>query len=338
MNDIDVWPYSLRLKTPWKTGWTNVRTREGFIVKIGGSFGDAAALPGAPRTELKRIQAELRRPATRGPRQPHGPARNALLQAGLAEKARDTGLSLGAFLGEPQGRAPRRRIRTNATVPILPVGKTVERATRLVRDGYTTLKLKLGPAPNEWKRVQAVRNAIGPRVQLRLDPNGSWRANNLARRLEQLEPFNIQYVEQPFLARNPNAFLAAASRSPIPLAPDESSKDLSAVRALLHDGILEFVVLKPMVLGGPDVAVEALLMVEEAAATPIITDVVESGIGRAGALHVASLTRDETAAHGLASGRQLREDIVEPPLLPERGILRTPTRTGLGVAVRRTPR
>ena len=337
MNDIDVWPYTLRLKAPWRTGWTNVRTRQGFIVQIGKSCGDAAALPGAPSTELKRIRAELLRPATQGRRQPRGPARNALLQAGLAEKAREAGVSLGAFLGEQHGLDPRATVQTNATIPLLPAGRTVQRAKGLTRDGYRTLKLKVGPAMSEWKRIQAVRDEVGPNVRLRLDPNGSWNPKTLPARLARLEPFDIEYVEQPFIPRNPRTFLEAAARSPIPLAPDEAAKDIDSIRTLLQDEVLEFVVLKPMMLGGPDVALEALMLVEDAGATPIITDVVESGIGRAGALHVASLAHDDTA-HGLASGLQLRDDLVEPGLVPERAALRVPRRPGLGIRVRRTAR
>lgn len=335
MNDIDIWPYTLQLKTPWKTGWTNVRTRQGFIVQIGKSHGDAAALPGAPASELRRINAALRRPASTGPRQPTGAARNALLQAALAEKAREQGFSLGAFLGEPYNRSPHTKVLTNATIPIMTIAKTVRRANEFVRRGCKTVKLKVGPAANEWKRVEAVRDAVGPRIHLRLDPNGSWNAKTLQSRLERVEPLDIQYVEQPFTPRNPKTFLEAAARSPIPLAPDEATKDLASIRTLLEDQVLEYVVLKPMVLGGPDIALEAVMVVEDASATPIVTDVVESGVGRAGALHVASLTRNESTAHGLASGLQLRNDITDPALLPERGALHVPRRPGLGVRARR---
>ncbi|HEX9815926.1 MAG TPA: mandelate racemase/muconate lactonizing enzyme family protein [Candidatus Thermoplasmatota archaeon] len=335
MSDVDVWPYSLPLKTPWTTGRSRTTTRRGFIVQVGRSYGDACPLPGAPDRELGKIGQQLRAPSSAHRAAPHGPARNALLQAALSEKARETKISLGTLLGDAHGRHPRSRVHVNATIPIMPMARTASRAKALVREGYRTLKLKVGSNPADWKRVEAVRNIIGPSIRLRLDPNGSWSAATLASRLERLEAFDIEYVEQPFPSTDPTRFVDWTARSPIPLAPDEQADSLDAIRTLLADKVLEFVVLKPMTLGGPDLATEAIALIEDAGAVPIVTDVLESGVGRAGALHVASLTRDADAVHGLAGGTYFRTDLVKPALLPKRAQLRVPTRPGLGVTVGR---
>ena len=338
MSDIDVWPYALAMSKAWVTAKGRISVRRGFVVQIGESFGDAAPMPGARNGELATIHEQLLRPRTTGRFHPNGPARHALLQAGLCDRARLAGMSLGALLGERDGRTPRSIVLTNATIPILSTAATVRQAKAEIKKGCRTIKLKVSGRPGEIRRVAHVRDAIGPHIALRLDPNGAWDIKTALDRLERLEGLAIQYVEQPIKPGRPNTFLELAGRSPIPIAPDEDVSSLASLQTLLAENVLEFVVLKPMLLGGPDLAMDAIIAVEEAGAIPVVTDVVESGIGRAGALHVASLTKDATVSHGLASGTFLRTDLVDPPLVPRRATLRTPSRPGLGVKVWRMNR
>jgi L-Ala-D/L-Glu epimerase len=335
MSDIDLWPYVLPLRRPWNTSHGRATVRRGFILRVGDSFGEAASLPGASALELERIHGQLLRPRAAGRNSPRGPARHGLLEAALSETARRGGVSLGTLLGERVGRRPTPTIASNATLPLLrSVSATVQEARTLARQGFKTLKLKIGPRASEVVRIGAVRDALGPRIAIRLDANGAWDAQTAAKRLEALEPLGIQFVEQPISAGRPQQFLALAARSPIPIAPDEDIAHIEALRPFLENGVIEFVVLKPMVLGGPDLALDTVIRVEDAGATPVITDVVESSIGRAAAVHVASLARNNSVAHGVGSGGYLKKDLASPPLVPKRGFVPTPQSAGLGIHVR----
>lgn len=69
----------------------------------------------------------------------------------------------------------------------------------LARYGFDTLKMKLGVyAPeDEVECVQRVRKAIGPRIKLRVDPNGCWSLPTVKRMLKKLEDCDLQFLEEP---------------------------------------------------------------------------------------------------------------------------------------------
>ncbi|GIV79727.1 hypothetical protein FKZ61_016295 [Litorilinea aerophila] len=65
--------------------------------------------------------------------------------------------------------------------------------------GFRSVKMKLGvyPPEQEVEAVARVREAIGPHVKLRIDPNGCWSLATAKRMLRQLEVLDLEYVEEP---------------------------------------------------------------------------------------------------------------------------------------------
>ncbi len=65
--------------------------------------------------------------------------------------------------------------------------------------GFRTVKMKLGVYPPELEAeaVAQVREAIGPHVRLRIDPNGCWSLATAKRMLRRLEALDLEYVEEP---------------------------------------------------------------------------------------------------------------------------------------------
>jgi L-alanine-DL-glutamate epimerase-like enolase superfamily enzyme len=119
-----------------------------------------------------------------------------------------------------------------------------------VRDGFEVVKFKVGGG-HEFSRqldqLSAVR-AEFPRLVMRLDANGSWTPEEAPQRLLELEAaIHPELVEQPVGA----AELLTFGGSPVPLAADESLRLPDSVAAITRSGACTAVVLKPMVLGGP---------------------------------------------------------------------------------------
>jgi glucarate dehydratase len=76
----------------------------------------------------------------------------------------------------------------------------VEHARWLVDTyGFGTVKMKLGVhEPGlEVEAVRRVRDALGPGIGLRVDPNGCWSLPTAKRILKQLEACDLEYVEEP---------------------------------------------------------------------------------------------------------------------------------------------
>ncbi|MDF1561794.1 MAG: enolase C-terminal domain-like protein [Deltaproteobacteria bacterium] len=123
----------------------------------------------------------------------------------------------------------------------------VPAAAAAIAAGFTTLKVKLGRRSfeEELTRLEALRAAVGPRVQLRADVNGAWSLAEAPALLEQLAALELEYLEQPV----PAADLPELAASPIPLGADESLADPALADALLESHRAEVWVLKPGALG-----------------------------------------------------------------------------------------
>lgn len=68
---------------------------------------------------------------------------------------------------------PATEVRVNATIPAEDRARAAEQAAAAARAGYSCVKVKVGIG-DDAGRVAAVRAAVGPEMELRLDANGAW--------------------------------------------------------------------------------------------------------------------------------------------------------------------
>ena len=128
----------------------------------------------------------------------------------------------------------------------------VDKMRGLVDKGWQGVKMKVGsPDPcTDYKRVEAVRRAIGPHVQLMVDANTNWDVPTAIRCTRRLEDFDILWMEEPIYPFDVagNAQVAHAVRTPLALGENVYSlhmwRDLFERRAV---GIVQADALK---LGG----------------------------------------------------------------------------------------
>lgn len=158
---------------------------------------------------------------------------------------------LGKIARQPTWRllgGYRREIPTAATVGILDPEETLARARQHVAAGFRTLKLKGGLDPDgDIARVRQVRAEVGPEIELWLDPNqgyGVEQARAVARALTD----TIALLEQPTPREDPDALVAVAAGSPVPIYADESV--LEAVDALRLAEKIHGINIKIQKLGG----------------------------------------------------------------------------------------
>jgi muconate cycloisomerase len=127
-------------------------------------------------------------------------ARCAVEIALLDAHARHFGQPLSAVtaIASPELHRPRNRIQYSAAITSsdgLKL-KLVAWAYRLY--GFRQIKVKVGIAgQDDVSRLRAVRRRVGPNVRLRVDANDAWPASQAVERIRALEPFNLEYVEQP---------------------------------------------------------------------------------------------------------------------------------------------
>ncbi len=160
--------------------------------------------------------------------------------------ARDAEVPLFEYLGGSRDRMP-----TDRTIGIMETEEAVERAVRWVRDGFRSLKVKVGTDPEgDFRRLRAIREAVGADIELRVDGNQGypWReALSFARDVHAL---GIAFFEQPVSAMDWEGMRALAESSPIPIMADEMVLTAEDVKKLRWSGVAHAVNLKLMKHGG----------------------------------------------------------------------------------------
>jgi O-succinylbenzoate synthase len=255
----------------------------------------------------------------------HPIAKAALEAAILDAELRAAGVSLATHLG-----GVRVRVEAGVSVGIEPsVPALVDRVRAHVAEGYRRIKLKVEPG---WdvEPVAAVRDAIGD-VPLQVDANSAY---SLADRehLAQLDAFDLLLIEQPLAAEDllGHAELARTLRTPICL--DESIESVHDAALAIHLGAAAIVNIKPARVGGYLEAVRIHDLCVEHEVPVWCGGMLETGIGRAGNVALASLPGFTLPGDTSASARYFERDLTEPFVL-EDGCLRVPTGPGLGVAL-----
>jgi len=206
----------------------------------------------------------------------------------------------------------RPEIKVNAVIGLLNPAESASAALRLVKEGFTTLKIKAGREQfkDDLNCLVAIQKAVGDEVKLRIDANGKWNTNEAIENLKALEIFNIEYVEQP--VKNLIGFQKVSKKSSIPLAADESIRSFNDAKNFIKSRTIKALVLKPMLLGGIIPTLKIIQIAEKENLKVIISSSFESSLGRSWAIFAASTVKEDIA-HGLDTARFLKNDLYPNP-------------------------
>ena len=211
--------------------------------------------------------------------------------------------------------------------------RLVERALAALAAGYRKIKIKIQPG-QDIAYARAVRAAIGPDVELMADANAAYTIEN-ADYLAQLDDFDLLMLEQPLGADELLQLAELQRRMRTPLCLDESITDVRCARDMIALGSGRIINIKPGRVGGFTTST-AIHDVCQAAGVPVwCGGMLESGVGRAYNVALASLPNFSLPGDLSPSSRYWAADIVEPAwTMNAEGMVRIPRETpGLGVRV-----
>ena len=258
----------------------------------------------------------------------HALARAALADALLDARLRAESISLAAHLG-----ATASSVAAGVAVGLLESTDALQRAlASYVAAGYRRVKCKIEPG-HDVEALASARAAVGTEVALAADANGSYALEGARQLLHDVEPLELQCLEQPLApdALADSAALASATRTLIAL--DESITSEQIARDAITGGACNAIVVKPGRLGGLDAA-RGVHGVCVAARMPLIAGgMLETGIGRAALVALAALPGFTLTGDCSASARYFGPDgdLTEPFVLGADGRIAVPTGPGLGV-------
>lgn len=261
----------------------------------------------------------------------HNMAKAALEMGAWGLAAESAGVSLSSLLGGTRDRVP-----TGISLGIQSEpAALVARAEAAVAAGYRKIKVKIGPG-QDIDYVRAVRDALGASIGLMADANSAYTLKDAAHLLE-LDAFGLIMVEQPLgdddLVRH--AVLQRQMKTPICL--DESITSLARAEDMIELKSGRIVNIKPGRVGGFTTA-KAIHDVCAAAGIPVwCGGMLESGIGRAYNVALASLPNFSLPGDLSPSARYWSHDIVTPEwTMDDEGMVHVPRDSaGLGVTVDR---
>lgn len=154
---------------------------------------------------------------------PPGSARNAVDCALWDLRTKLTGIPVAHYAGLARPLQP------VVTAFTLSLGRPQDVGAVAARHRHLpVLKLKLG-GEGDLERVRAVREAA-PKARLVADANESWKPEYLERFLPAMADLGVALLEQPLPADDDEALLGFDS--PVPLAADESCRDLRSIEAI----------------------------------------------------------------------------------------------------------
>ena len=158
-------------------------------------------------------------------------------------KAKEAGLPLWKLLG---GSASKKIEAYNTDGGWLnwPLERLVSDCKRMVgEEGYRAVKIKIGgPDPNsDLKRVEAVRNALGPGIRIMTDVNGRWTLPQAIQTGSRLVPLDVAWIEEPLYFDDVEGHRRLAQSISTPIALGEQLYISSQFRDFIHAGAVHYV-------------------------------------------------------------------------------------------------
>lgn len=227
----------------------------------------------------------------------------------------------------------RDRIELAACMGIQPPEVASEIAQNYLEAGFKTVKLKGGRFPEEdLAIVRAIRDAVGDRLKLRVDPNTGYTPEVTEQLAKDLEPYRLEFLEQPM----PDENLADSARirklTSTPLALNESVTTMDRVEEVLFHQAADFLLPDTYQCGGLW-AVKLIVDTATAAEVPCIFHCAHDfGLKTAAMLHVAACSPNMPLAND-CTYYALESDILKTPHRITDGSMPVPNAPGLGVEV-----
>ncbi len=328
---------TLHLRNPFGLAYGTTETRQVFWVRLAedAGWGEAAIPPyyGVADAQMIAYWAEVARRETPLPEDPAGiaawvgragpaPARCAVDLALHDRLGRARGLPLHALLGLPEPPA----VPTCMTIAIAAPEEMARLAVEAA--GYPILKIKLGSA-DDRARLAAVA-AARPDARLRVDANAGWTAREAAARLRDLEPYDVELIEQP-VARDDFAGLAHfQALTELPIVADESLRSPEDLERLAEAGI-QGINVKLQKVGGLAPALRTIRRGRELGLRIMLGCMIETSLGATAMAHLAGLAD----WLDLDAPLLIADDPFEGLRFGPGGSVRVPARPGIGVEPRR---
>jgi O-succinylbenzoate synthase len=243
--------------------------------------------------------------------------------------AKADNVSLSRMLG-----GHRKKIDVGVSIGIQPsVDALIRKVEGYLSEGYRRIKIKIAPG-EDLQYVEALRRRF-PELLLQVDANSAYRLDDIGI-FRKMDEYGLMLIEQPLGYEDIYDHSKLQRELKTPICLDESIHSLDDTRAAIELDSCRVINIKPGRVGG---FTESILIHDYCMSKGIPVwhgGMLESGIGRAGNVALASLANFTLPGDISASSRYYTEDIVEPAFyVNSDGTMDVPQNPGIGVEVNR---
>ena len=204
--------YILKFKSPFKTSGTEINERKGFLITFKENhfrgIGDAAPFPefGSETFEeaqkglsdfkfnLKLDLSDFRDSLKENLKSvEHLPALRAGIEQGFLNFiSNKCNISLNELLNYESAKT----VNVNGIIGLHSPEKTANIASKLVEEGYSTIKIKVGREKfnDDLNTLKEIRSVLPKNIKLRIDANGKWNLKSATENLKKLEHLILNIV------------------------------------------------------------------------------------------------------------------------------------------------
>ena len=245
------------------------------------------------------------------------------------------GRALGVPVHRLLGGRVRDRVPLSWSLAVTSAEAEVEEARERIAWGQRIFKIKTAahPVAHDVERVRRIREAVGPDVSLRVDANQGWDRPTALAAIRALEPYGLDFVEQPVVRWDLDGMAEIARRVTVPVMADESCGSPHEALAIARLGGVSILALKLTKSAGILGTMAIARIAEAAGMTCYVGCMIETSLGTAAYLQVALAAAPVTWGCELFGPLLLTGDVVRRPVQYADGAILALEGPGLGVEV-----
>ncbi|MDH3272223.1 MAG: o-succinylbenzoate synthase [Gemmatimonadota bacterium] len=256
----------------------------------------------------------------------HGMAKAAVEMAAWDMAARADGVSLSRKLGGVRDEVP-----VGVSVGLKPNDEALhEQVEGFLADGYARVKIKIKPG-RDVEMLAGLRERF-PDVAFMADANSAYTLADVAR-LKELDALDLMMIEQPLRYDDFLQHARLQEQIETPVCLDESVKSVGDAELALELASCRIINIKPGRVGGLEASRGIHDLMRGAGLAVWCGGMLESGVGRAHNVALASLPGFTLPGDISASSRYWERDIVSPEFEVSNGTMAVPTGAGIGVEI-----
>jgi muconate cycloisomerase len=245
------------------------------------------------------------------------------------------GRALGVPVHRLLGGAVRDRVPLSWSLAVADPDAEVAEAKQKVALGHRIFKIKTAahPLAHDVTRLGRIREAVGPGVSLRIDANQGWDRPTALRAIRALEPYDLDFVEQPVPRWDLEGLAHIARSVGVPIMADEACFSSHDALAIARLGGVSILALKLTKSGGILGSMAIARIAEAAGMGCYVGCMIETSLGTAAYLQVAVAATPVTWGCELFGPLLLKGDVVRTPVRYGDGCIVALDGPGLGVEV-----